>query len=241
MLRAKVSVTGGDVGVNAPAGVLTLMRRAQVAGAAAATTVRVGQKAGAEEIFCVGLEPTRSTGAACGPIVHPVLRAASFPVVQAHPGTERLRIEPGAFLGPLPPAAYGAVRVGDMARLELEGGEYDLRSLWVGYRSQLVCRQACTIRVGRYVTVRERALLGAAEPVDAGTVRIEIAGGRGSGGAFRAYRRATVNAVVYAPNDDVVLGMNGRYNGSFTGKDVLIYERAQVTGLSVLSPPEPTS
>ncbi len=254
-LRAKVTVEGGDVGVNAPAGILTLMRRAQVDGAAAATTVRVGQQAGAEALFCVGHEPVGptepsgttagamdadATGVVCGPMTHPVLGAASFPVVQAHPGTERLRVEPAAFLGPLDPGAYGPVRVGDMARLELAGGEYDFRSLWVGYRSQLTCRQACTIRVARYATIRERAVLGAETPTDAGSMRLEIAGGRGSSAAFRVYRRATVNAVVYAPNGGVVLGMNGRYNGSFTGKDVLIYQHSQVIGLSGLAVPDPS-
>ena len=230
-LRGKVTVEGGDVGANAPLGRVTMMRRAQVTGAVAATTVRLGRNAQAGTLYCTGLEPVRATDATCIPMSPPVVVATTLPIVQAHPGKERLRIEPLASLGPLLPGAYGAVRVGDKAQLELDGGEYDFRSLWVGYRSQLTCRRPCTIRISQYATVRERALVGAEAAVDAGTVRFEIGGGRGSHAAFRAYRRATVNATVYAPNGGIVLGMNGDYTGSFVGEDVLIYQRSRVTGL----------
>ncbi len=240
MLRSNVTVTGGSVGVNGPTGAATLMRKVRVADAVAANTINLGPKSQAGALYCLGLVPAEVTTATCAPTASPLLGAVNFPIVQANPGTQRIRVEPLATLGPLPAGAYGAVRVGDKARLELDGGEYDFSSVWVGYRSQLVCRSECTIRVARDAVVRIGALIGAAAASDAGDVRLEIRGLRaGPGAAFRAYKRSIVNAQVYAPEGAIVLGINGDYTGSFTARTIFVYQKARITGLDATVAPTP--
>jgi hypothetical protein len=208
---------------------VTLMARARVDGAVAAETIRLGLRAAGAQLFCARLERIRPTPATCEPATAPLVDAATLPIVQVDPGRDDVRLPRLATQGPLAPGAYGIVRIGERSELTLAGGEYHVRSLWVGNRGRLLCQAACLIRVGADVVLRDRVEVGAVPPLDARAVRIEVRGGRGRA-AFRVYRGATLNANVYAPNGGIVLGMNGRYTGAFIGKTIFVYPRAQITG-----------
>ena len=126
--------------------------------------------------------------------------------------------------------AYADVIVGDRGQLTLLGGEYQVRSISLGKRAHLMCQAACHIVVAERVLMKEFSEIGALDPR---TVEVDVRGG-GQRAAFRAFRRSVVNATVFAPNGDVVLGESGRYTGAFIGNTVFVFQKAQIVGASDL-------
>ena len=52
--------------------------------------------------------------------------------------------------------------------------------------------------------------------------------------AFRALKRSTVAANVYAPGGDVWLGIGGTYTGAFVGERVLVWQNATIEAANAL-------
>jgi hypothetical protein len=241
-VRSGVSVTGGDVGCNAESCTVSLRSRVVVGGAVAGTTLRVGRRIAALDFFCTAMDPlaTNVRAEACSPVEPPLVEPNALPAVEVTPGSEDVRLKTRAVAeAALPPGAYRSVRVGNGAKLTLAGGDYDLRSLWVGKRSELLCEAPCTVRVAKRTVIREAAVVGAVAPLDGRDVRLEVQGAFGKRAALRAYRRATIDARLYVPNGALTLGMNGRYRGSFVAKRILVYERSQIEGPGAYLPRPP--
>ena len=231
-IRSGVDVDPGDVGCNTATGSVTLMSRAHVTSNVAGETLRLGSKANAGAFFCNKLEPSRPTTATCTPMSTPLVDPASLPTVDVAPGKQDVRVPRLGTMPAVAPGAYGVLRIGEQGEVHLAGGEYDFRTVFLWARARLFCDAACTIRVADTVTLRDVAQLGASAPLDATAVRLEIRGGNRTHAALRTYRRATVDATVYAPNGGIVLGQSGRYTGAFIGKSVFVYQRAHITGKS---------
>jgi len=234
-LKARANVISGDVGCNAPDGSVTLVERAKVAASIAANEIRMGRGSSAGALFCTLLEQlsVKNAPATCVPTVPPLIDSAALPIVQVSPGTQDQRLDKKAELQGLPPGAYNRIRLGTGAKLVLEGGDYAVRSIELRPRAQLLCTAACNISVLEDVRIREGSEFGPVPPLDATGVRVDVKG-EGPFSAFRAYRRSTVAANVYAPGGDVVLGMNGTYTGAFVGERVVVWPGATIEAASAL-------
>ena len=233
-LRGRVNVISGDVGCNAPDGVVTLFDRAKVAASIAANEIRMGRGTSAGALFCTLLDPQGSSGpTTCVPATAPLVDSASLPFVQVTPGNQDQQLEKRAVLDPLAPGSYNRLKVGNGAKLVLEGGDYAVRSIELRKRAQLLCAAACNISVLERVRIGEGSELGPVQPLDATSVRLDIKG-EGPFAAFRAMKRSTVAANVYAPGGDVSLGINGTYTGAFVGENVLVWPGATIEALSAL-------
>ncbi len=234
-LRARVNVLSGDVGCNASDGSVTLIDRAKVSAAVAANDVRMGRRTSAGALFCTQLkqEGVKSGATTCVPTTPPLVDSTALPIVQVSPGTEDQRLGKGVELNPLAPGAYDIVKLGNGAKLVLAGGEYSMRLIELRKGAQLLCAAACHISVLERVRVGERSELGPVPPLDATGVRLDIKG-EGQFPAFRALKRSTVAANVYAPGDDVWLGQNGNFTGAFVGEQVLVFPGATIEAASAL-------
>lgn len=234
-IRGRANVISGDVGCNAPDGSVTLIDRAKVGGAIAANEIRMGRGTSAGGLFCTLLEQLSVKGgpATCVPATAPLVDSAALPIVQVSPGTQKVNLEKRAALDPLPPGAYDTFKVANGARLMLAGGDYSVRSIELRKRSQLLCQAACRISVLERVRIGEGSELGPVPPLDAASVRLDIKG-EGPFAAFRALKRSTVSANVYAPGGDVQLGINGTFTGAFVGEHVLIWPLARIEAASAL-------
>jgi len=227
-LRSLVQVDTGDVGCDGKGGTITLMSRAHVTGVVAAERVRLGRNANVGQLFCTTqLDAAAST---CQAMTLPLVNSAKLPTFDVNPGQQAIRVQPRASMGPVAAGAYDDVIVGDRGQLTLSGGEYQLRSIFLGKRAHLTCQAVCHIVVAERVLMKEFSEIGALDPR---TVEVDVRGG-GQRAAFRAFRRSVVNATVFAPNGDVVLGESGRYTGAFIGNTVFVFQKAQIVGASDL-------
>jgi hypothetical protein len=234
-LRSRVKVLSGDVGCNAPDGAVTLISRANVSAAVAGNEIRMGQKTSAGALFCTLLKQEGVKGGAttCVATTPPLIDSSALSIVQASPGTEDKRLGKGEALDPLAPGAYNRIKLANGAKLVLAGGDYSVRSIELRKGAQLLCSDACHISVLERVRVGEGSELGPVPPLDATGVRLDIKG-EGQFPAFRALKRSTVAANVYAPGDNVWLGQNGNYTGAFVGEEVLVFPGATVEAASAL-------
>jgi hypothetical protein len=235
-LRGRVNVISGDVGSNAPDGSVTLIDRAKVAASIAANEIHMGRGTSAGGLFCTLLEQqaVKNAPATCVPTAPPLVDSVALPIVQVSPGTQDQRLAKRAVLEALPPGAYNRIKLATGAKLVLAGGDYAVRSIELRPRAQLLCAAACNISVEESVRIREGGELGPVAPLDATGVRVDVKGGGGPFAAFRAYKRSTVSANVYAPGGDVSLGMNGTYTGAFVGENVLVWPGATIEAASAL-------
>jgi len=234
-LKARSNVLSGDVGSNAPDGSVTLIDRAKVAAAVAANKIAMGRGTSAGSLFCTLLEQlaVKSGPATCVPATPPLVDPAALPFVQVSPGTQSVRLEKKAALEPLPAGAYDTIKLGNGAKLVLEGGDYSVRSIDLRKRAQLLCAAACNVSVLERVRIGEGSELGPVAPLDATGVHVNVKG-EGPFAAFRALKRSTVAANVYAPGGDVSLGMNGTFTGAFVGEHVLVWPGATIEAASAL-------
>jgi len=227
-LRSLVKVDAGDVGCDGKGGTITLMSRAHVTGVVAAESVRLGRNTSVGQLFCTTqLDASAST---CQAITVPLVNSAELPTFNPNPGQQAIRVQPRASMGAVAAGAYADVIVGDRGQLTLLGGEYQVRSISLGKRAHLTCQAACHIVVAERVLMKEFSEIGALDPR---TVEVDVRGG-GQRAAFRAFRRSVVNATVFAPNGDVMLGESGRYTGAFIGNTVFVFQKAQIVGASDL-------
>jgi hypothetical protein len=226
-----VQVEGGDVGANAKSGSVKLGPRSRVDGNVAAATIKIGRSAQTGDMFCENLDRTSRSTPACvaAPVDLPLVDV--LPTVQADPGTERIQLGRLDERNGLPAGRYGVVRVGGRGHLGLAGGEYDFRYLRIGRRGALLCEgtaaPTCVIRVKDRMVLGEHGTIGANAPLDARSIRIEVAG-NGPMAAFWSFRRSTISANIYAPNGHILLGGGGRYEGAFIGDSVEVLGRARV-------------
>ena len=234
-LRSRVNVLSGDVGSNAPDGSVTLMDRSKVAASIAANEIRMGRGTSAGGLFCTLLEQlaVKHAPTTCVPATAPLVESAALPFVQVSPGTQDARLEPRATLDPLAPGAYNRIRVANGAKVILAGGDYSVRSIELRKRAQLLCAAACTITVLERVRIGEGSELGPVAPLDATGVRLNVKGD-GPFPAFRALKRSTVAANVYAPGGDISLGIGGTYTGAFVGESVLVWQGATIEAANAL-------
>jgi hypothetical protein len=224
-----VEVFSGDVGANV--GTVTIGAGARVGGNVAAFSIRLAQGARvARRLFCLFLDGTTSTQCRAAVTV-PLVASAALPPVTAAPGRTAVRVAAGRIAGPLGPGAYGRVHLGGHAGLLLAGGTYALRALRLGRHAELVCAAACRLEVLDPVRLGARAQLSPAPGLADTTLEIDVAAG-GPGPAFRTGPGATVTGIVYAPAGGLVLGGQGRYEGSFVGATVRVGADAQVLGAS---------
>ena len=234
-LKGRVKVLSGDVGCNASDGTVTMIDRANVAAAVAGNEIRMGRGTGAGALFCTLLkqEGVKNGPLTCVPTTPPLVDSAALPIVQVTPGTEDHRLGKRETLDPLAPGAYNVIKVANGAKLVLAGGEYSVRLIELRKGAQLLCSAACHISVLERVRVGEQSELGPVPPLDATGVRLDIKG-EGQFPAFRALKRSTVAANVYAPGDAVWLGQNGNYTGAFVGESVLVWPGATIEAASAL-------
>jgi hypothetical protein len=208
----------------------------QVAGTVAADTIHFGRNVHVDDMFCTTFDPMFRASASCAPLP-PLPLIAELPTVQVAPGNDNILLSHLETRNSLPAGSYGVVRVGPRGHLGLAGGEYDFRSLRMWRGAQLECEgsavSTCLIRVKERAVMGESATITATPPLDAQAIRFEIAG-HGPMAAFRAYRRSTIDATIYAPNGAIVLGISGRYRGAFVGDEVEVWGKARITGLSGL-------
>jgi hypothetical protein len=228
-LAARVHVSGGDVGANR--GSIAVGARARIDGTIAGDTIRIGRGARASDLLCrFVIGPVRYT---CSALSGAVVDLATLPLVQVAAGTADVRVPARARAAPLGPAAYGDARVGRAGELLLAGGTYAFRTITLGPGARLLCTAACRVEVQTAVVLAARARLGAAAPLDAHAVRVDIEAKDRTGG-FSAASRTTVDASIYTPQGRVRLGERGRYTGGFLGRSVNVGARARVTAASVL-------
>lgn len=226
-----VQVEGGDVGANSKSGEVQLGPRSRIDGSVVADTIKIGRSAQTGDMFCAKLDRSSSSTPAClaAPTSLPLVDV--LPTVQADPGTERITLGRLDVRNGLEAGRYGVVRVGGRAHLGLAGGEYDFRYLRIGRRSELVCEgtaaHTCLIRVKDRMVLGERGTITGNPPLDARSIRIEVAG-NGPIAAFWSFRRSAINANIYAPNGHILLGGGGRYEGAFIGDTVEVLGRAHV-------------
>jgi hypothetical protein len=242
-----VRVQPGSVG--ATTGTVRLAPAAQVSGAVVAGTVRVARRVRVGRLFCqvvsgsgfgagvvggptVGGSPVPGCSQLTTPLVDPTL-LVSIPVT---PGTSDVQLGPRSSSAPLPPGAYGAVKVGRGSLLPLARGAYQMRSIRLSPTARLVCLDDCRIGVAENVRLGPMAQLGAVRGLSADHVRIDVAAGV-PGAAFRAGPRTVVSGTVFAPTGTVLLGPNGDYQGAFVGSTVVVRPRSQVHGQSAFPPP----
>jgi hypothetical protein len=228
-LRRAARVTSGAAG--AVGGTARLGRKARVAGALAAPTVRLARDIRTGPLFChvvSGPAPLPGCAAFTDPLVDPALLQP--PAVTA--GSIDLVVRPRTGMAPIPPGSFRDVRVGRGAVLQLAGGTYDAQSLRVGARGRLVCVAPCVVNVLQTVRLKPGAELGAEAATRADTVRVNV--GAIGGSAFVARPEASVSATVFAPGTGIVLGPRGVYRGAFIGATVLVGAEATVRGDSGL-------
>ncbi len=224
-----VEVFSGDVGANV--GTVTIGAGARVGGNVAAFSIRLAQGARvARRLFCLFLDGATSTQCRAAVTV-PLVAPAALPPVTAAPGRTAVRVAAGRIAGPLGPGAYGRVHLGGHAGLLLAGGTYALRALRLGRHAELVCATACRLAVLDPVRLGARAQLSPAPGLPDTALEIDVAAG-GSAPVFRTGPGATVTGIVYAPAGGLVLGGQGRYEGSFVGATVRVGADAQVLGAS---------
>ncbi len=239
-LAPGVEVRPGAVGVMA--GGVRLGGRAQVSGSVVADAVHVARRVDVGRLFCglvsgPGFSPAGgSTVPSCLQMTKPIADAALLAPVAVVPGTADVRVRRRSGSAPLAPGAYGAIVVGPGSVLPLSGGTYQVRSIRVAARAQLVCRDDCRIGILENVRLGRRARLGAERGPDADGVRLDIAASAG-GVAFRAGPGVTVFATVFSPSGAVVLGQGGEYRGAYIGRSVTVRPRARVNEDSAFAPP----
>jgi hypothetical protein len=224
-LHVGAQVVAGAVGANR--GSVRLGAGVRVAGSVAADTIRIGPSVRAGSLFCrLATGPRRLT---CGALTVPVVDVATLPLVQVVSGAADVRVPAGAATAPLAAGAYGAVRVGPRGRLLLAGGSYAFRSIGIAPRGRLLCAAPCRLSVEENVVLGSHALLGAAAPLDAHAVRLDVeASGHRVG--FAARPRATIAATVYAPQSAVVLASGVRASGALVGRTVTAGAGARIDG-----------
>jgi hypothetical protein len=229
VIRHESRVLSGAVG--AVEGTVRLGRQARVTNVVAGPTVRLGPDTRTGTLFCHlvnGPPPLPSCTAFTDPLLDPAL-LTSVPVV---PGTTPLRVPAHTGTAPVPAGSFGDVRVGPGSTLQLYGGTYAMASLRIGRRARVICASDCRIGVLGTVLVRRGAELGAASPVRADTVRVDVAAAGPL--VFVARPRANVSATIFAPAGDVVLGPFGAYRGAFIGRTVVVASFTTVRGDSAL-------
>jgi hypothetical protein len=228
-LRPGVHVEGGDVGANR--GEVTLRPGVRVDGKVLADTIVARGRPRAGSLVCRLLVGTRRFD--CEALATPVVDLRSLEIVQVVPGAAQVVVPANANAAPLAPGSYGDVRVGRRGRLLLAGGVYSVRSIRIGPRGRILCTAACRVSVQEHVRLRRRALLGAAAPLDAHAVRIDVEGSRRRP-SFTSGARTEVDATIYAPDGAVILGPNGHYTGAFVGETVRVGSGSRVKAASTL-------
>ncbi len=243
-LRGAVRVQSGAVG--AVTGEVRLAPGVRVQGRVAGDVVRLGSGTKVGRLFCrlvsggpfghgvvggPGVEGGAIPG--CAVLVLPLVDPALLPPVQVSPGPTEVRVPPRTGTAPIPAGQYADVLVGAGSLLQLAGGTYEVGSIQVGRDARLVCIADCRISVLNGVRLRRGAELGAAVPLRASKVRLDVAASDG-GLAFRAAAHTAVAATVYAPAGDLVLGRQGSFLGAYVGRSIVVGADARVRGDSAL-------
>lgn len=223
-------VVSGAVG--SVAGTVRLGAKARVSSVVAAPTVRLGLAAHAGTLFChlVSGPPTLPT---CDAFTDPLVEPALLAPVPVTPGSADLRIPAHTGTAPTPPGSFRDVRVGAGGLLQLYGGVYAARSLRIAPGGRVVCASDCRLEVEGRVRLGAGAELGSVAPTRADTARVDIAAS-GPAAAFLARQRANVNATIFAPAGDVIVGRLGSYRGALVGHTVVIGPRVTIRGDSAL-------
>jgi hypothetical protein len=249
LVRIGPSVRVQPGAVGATTGTVRLATAARVSGAIVAGTVRVARRARVGRLFCqvvsgggfgagvvggptVGGSPIPGCAQLTTPLVDPTL-LVPIPVT---PGTSDVQLAPRLSSAPLPPGAYGAVRVRRGSLLQLAGGAYQMRSIRLSPTARLVCLDDCRVGVAENVRLGPMAQLGAVKGLSADQVRFDVAAGV-PGAAFRAGAHTVVASTVFAPTGTVLLGPSGAYQGAFVGSTVVVRPRSHVHGQSAFPPP----
>jgi hypothetical protein len=198
----------GDLGTNAPGGVLVLGRRSVVeAGStASADTVRLGNGSQVAAVASNQLEGTKAAVGQQGPVALPLL--ADFclvPMVAC--GGEAVVVRKQASM-PLPPGAYGDLVLQNGATLLLGPGTYQFCSIRGGRRATLRTTGATTMNVQDNVRLGNGSTIGpeGSDPLPT----VNIRGKRAMLGA-----KSHVAALVSAPGAQLLLGRGLDWRGTF--------------------------
>ena len=215
------SRVAGDVGVLFET--LDVGRRTQVAGAAAAPSITLHQRASASPLFCGTLTGSSAT---CEPLPNPLIGGPT--IVLATPGNLDVSAAPGSrTTAPLAAGAYGRLNVGAAARVTLVGGSYQFEAIDVANRGHVLCLAACNLTVRGGVRLGRAARLGADDGVAASDVLVRIAA-QGQANALETQRRATILGSIYGPSGEVTIGAAARITGAVVGNVVSIGPRARL-------------
>jgi len=163
------------------------------------------------------------------PAVLPVLEpACSIPAVEC--GGDAITVRRRKTTE-LPPGRYGAVVVGNGATLKLASGLYEFCDLRVGRKGKVV--GGGTIAVVGDVTVQPGGSIRGASEDALPFVAVE-------GRKIFVSRKGTVEAILAAPDGDVILGPGVRLDGRACGATVRLGKSARLSCTTV-PPPSTTS
>jgi hypothetical protein len=143
----------------------------------------------------------------------------------------------------LPPGDYRDITV--RGTLILKGGIYNIRSLKVKHKAQLLFDAATEIRVARRVDTESQVVIGphTGASITAADIVFYVQGSNGGAGkpvstpfAVTLGERSQVEANVYAPNGTVRLEKATMATGAFLGQHVRIGSQAQIRLDSFVAP-----
>ena len=166
------------------------------------------------------------------------------PTAPVTPGAAALTVNTAATLV-ASPGNYGAVSVGDRGVLRLKGGVYHLGSLSLTNDAHIEALAPVQVRVKGRLSALDRAFIGAAAGVTltAGDLRIEVSGKNGNTGSLADLPKAAVlgndarvHAVMLVPNGTLVTGQRANLVGAYLARDVYVDLDSTITYQSGVGP-----
>lgn len=212
----------GAVGVND--GTAKLARRAHVEGVVAADIIRLGRGAQVGGLTC-----TLVVGGdgICEPHSGTLVPQSALAVVQVTAGLSDIVVPPHSRRVPLRADSYRRIRVGRGSTLQLEGGEYDIRSMELASRATISCVAPCRLSIARQLRLGRRATITGADGADPTIVRIDVQGERTRTG-IRLGAGARVTGTLYAPTADARIGRRAQLSGPVVARTVRTGSRIRV-------------
>jgi hypothetical protein len=224
-LGQAAQVERGDVGVNSSTGEVRMRTSARIAGHTAANTIDPGRSARISGGMFCNTGPAGSPG--CSAVTFPLVDSSLLPVVNVEEGNDDVKLK-AKLATQLSPGKYGKVKLSRNSRLRLAAGAYTFRSIDMLRGSSLLCDGVCNIGVDESVQVGDNCTLSTTDG-DASKLRVDVEFGPSRRAAFRSYYKSKVDATVYAPNGQIVLGTNGQFTGAFVAREVEVLKRARVS------------
>jgi SdrD B-like domain len=202
---------GGSVGVNNPGARLRFGKNVILADGTVveADTVQIGNASSVDNVLAntlikgAGVTIRGTTGPATLPIIQPF---CSIPAITC--GTSTVQVAPGASVGPLPPGAYGKLKVLNGGTLSLQAGTFTFCDVKLGRSAALTTQGPAIINVAGDVVIGTASHFGPA----AGTAPVSV---NVAGKLVRVSQSAFANASFVAPHGRITFGRDSHLVGCF--------------------------